>query len=69
MKFQQKLQSKNNNLRCISVTYSDGRTEFCDMAAHLTDDEMKNYFGIGKKFNVGIENDVIIHVTKTEILI
>lgn len=44
---------KTNELRNVSVTYSDGTVIDTDMAAHLTDEQIRDYFKVGKKFNLG----------------
>jgi hypothetical protein len=41
------------NLRSVTVTYSNGHIITTSMAAHLTDQEIKDYFKIGKVFNIG----------------
>jgi len=40
-------------LRSVTVEYSDGTKVNTSMAAHLTDAEIKDYFRIGRKFNLG----------------
>ena len=40
----------SNNLRSIRVTFSDGDVVNTNMAAHLTDKEMLEYYRIGKTF-------------------
>jgi len=44
---------KYNKLRSVTVQYGDGTEITTSMAAHLTDDEIKDYFKIGKMFNLG----------------
>jgi hypothetical protein len=61
---------KDSNLRSVKVTYSNGETQGVSMAAHLRDDEILNYFKVGKIFNLGkngVEDD-LQKVTKVEIL-
>ncbi|MEK6829505.1 MAG: hypothetical protein AABY15_05210 [Nanoarchaeota archaeon] len=41
------------DLRGVKVTYSDGTVIPTSMAAHLTDEEILNYFKKGKVFNIG----------------
>jgi len=65
----------NNELREVVVYYSNGGKDnapFCmaiNMAAHVTDAEVKQYFATGKRFNVGIgPYDLIATVEKVEII-
>jgi hypothetical protein len=63
-------EEEHGELRSVKVTYSNGETQGVSMAAHLTDDEILNYFKVGKVFNLGkngIEDD-LQKVTKVEIL-
>jgi len=57
-----------SNLRAIKVTYSDGSEISTSMAAHLTDEEMLNYFEVGKWFNIGSCDDNMQQVVSAEIL-
>ena len=58
-----------NELRAIKVTYSNGTEISTSMAKHLTDNEMLDYFAVGKWFNIGSgELDNMQQVVKTEIL-
>jgi len=57
-----------SNLRAIKVTYSNGDTISTNMAAHLTDKEMLDYFKVGRWFNLGRVSDNMQQVTKAEIL-
>ena len=45
--------AKNAALREVAVTYSDGTTITTSMAAHLSDADIKNYFRVGREFNIG----------------
>ena len=45
--------AKNAGLREVEVTFSDGNVIKTNMAAHLTDEEIKNYYKVGSEFNVG----------------
>ena len=56
------------DMRAIKVTYSNGDTICTSMAKSLTDDEMLNYFSIGKWFNLGSVGDNMQQVTKRQIL-
>lgn len=44
---------ESSKLRSVTVEYSDGTKIDTSMAAHLTDDEIRDYYKIGKKFNLG----------------
>ena len=56
-------------LRVIKVYYSNGDTISTSMAAHLTNEQMTDYFKVGRVFNVGSgEHDIMAKVVKTEIL-
>ena len=60
---------KYPSLREVKVTYSNGDVVYTSMAASLTDQDIKNYFRIGKKFNVGSGGkDKMAKVKKVEIL-
>ncbi len=48
-----KEESEGSNLRAVKVTFANGNSVTTSMAAHLTDDEIKNYYKIGKQFNLG----------------
>jgi len=56
-------------LRSVEVTYSTGDIIATSMAAHLTDDDIFQYFRIGKVFNIGNGvNDKLARVTNVKIL-
>ena len=55
-------------LRTIQVTYSDGSVNTVNMAAHLKDEEMLNYFAVGKWFNIGNVQDNMRQVVSAIIL-
>jgi Zn finger protein HypA/HybF involved in hydrogenase expression len=42
-----------SKLRSVTVEYGDGTKISTSMAAHLTDDEIRDFFKIGKVFNLG----------------
>lgn len=51
---------KINELRHVTVYFTDGDKLNTSMAAHLTDEEIYNYYQKGKEFNIGSgENDLI----------
>jgi hypothetical protein len=55
-------------LRSVKVTYSDGTEISTNMAAGLTDQEIKDYFKIGAWFNIGTVKDNMQQVTNLQIL-
>jgi hypothetical protein len=58
-----------NNLRTVKVTYDTGDITETNMAAHLTDDEIREYYRVGKSFNIGSgETDKMAKVKSVEIL-
>ena len=62
-------EGKYPSLRKVKVTYSNGDVVYTSMAANLTDQDIKNYFRIGKKFNIGSGGrDKIASVKKVKIL-
>lgn len=40
-------------MRSITVTFDDGNIINTSMAAHVTDDQIKEYYRIGRQFNIG----------------
>lgn len=61
-------QPAHKPLRSIKVTYSDGSVIDTNMAAHLTDAQMLDYFKVGKRFNLGNgPEDKIATVVSAEI--
>jgi hypothetical protein len=64
-----KRQFEESNLRAIEVTFSDNSKLSTDMAANLTDQEMKDYYKIGRVFNIGQgEKDKLVKVKSVKIL-
>lgn len=59
---------QNYGLRAVRVTYSDGEVIETSMAHGLTDHEIKEYFAVGKTFNIGSVTDNLQTVVKCEIL-
>lgn len=56
-------------LREVKVYFANGDIIHTNMAAHLTDSEIKNYYRIGSYFNLGNgEHDSMQQITKVEIL-
>ena len=61
--------SDGKSLRTVKVTYSNGESITTSMAAHLTDAEIKDYFRIGKTFNIGTgAKDLMAQVKSVKIL-
>lgn len=59
----------NEKLRSVKVTYDNGKVITTSMAANLSDKQIKDYFKIGKQFNIGSgEKDLMAKVKKVEIL-
>jgi hypothetical protein len=56
-------------LRTVKVNYADGNSITTNMAAGLSDQEIKDYFKIGKKFNLGTGGkDKMVAVKSIKIL-
>lgn len=55
-------------LRSVKVTYDTGDVISTSMAAHLSDQQIYDYFAIGKQFNIGSNTDKLANVTKVEII-
>ena len=47
------VENESNKLRNVTVKFDNGNIINTDMAAHLSDDDINNYYKIGKEFNVG----------------
>lgn len=54
--------------RHIEVKLSDGNIISTSMAAHVTDQEIKDYYKIGMTLNTGIVNDNLVQITEVNIL-
>jgi len=62
-----KLEEKG--LRVVQVNFEDGSALTTSMAKGLSDDEIKNYYKVGSKFNVGSgEKDKMVKVKSVKIL-
>lgn len=59
-----KLNENSSDLNYVTVIYADGTEISTAMAAHLTEEEMRNYFAIGKEFNIGSVEDNVQPVEK-----
>lgn len=55
-------------LRVVEVTYKGGNVITTSMAAHLTDEQIKTYFKVGKVFNIGSVEDDMRAVEKVKII-
>ncbi len=56
-------------LREVRITYENGDVVETNMAAHLTDDDIRKYYAIGKEFNLGSGGkDLMSKVKEVEIL-
>lgn len=63
-----KKMSEGGKLRSVKVTYDNGKVIETNMAAHLTDQDIKDYYRIGRPFNIGSgENDKMAKVASIEI--
>ena len=60
--------AKYPKLRAVQVTYEGGDVITTSMAGHLTDKEIRDYFRIGRKFNIGAQRDKIRAVKSVVIL-
>lgn len=63
--------NEGGNLRTVKVTYSNGDSVTTDMAAGLSDEQIYDYFAVGKRFNLGnpaTGGDNVQAVTDVEIL-
>lgn len=64
-----KVRADGDKLRHVRVTFDDGNVIDTNMAAGVTDEEIRKYYGVGTTFNVGEgENDKMAKVAKVEIL-
>ena len=57
-----------NKLRSVLIIYSNGDFIPRNMASHLTDQEIRDYFSVGRYFNIGEVNDNMQKVKKCIIL-
>lgn len=66
---EEKEEKKYPELRSVRVTYDDGTVIPTSMAHNLSDNEILNYFAIGRTFNIGDgPHDKLAKVKKVEIL-
>jgi hypothetical protein len=63
------INEEGGKLRSVKVTFSNGNTITTSMAAHLSDDDIRKYYAIGKLFNLGKgDKDSKQKVAKVDIL-
>jgi hypothetical protein len=67
------LATPTRQLREVKVTYSDGSINHTNVASGLSDDQIKEYWSIGREFNIstggyGDEADRMVTVDKLEII-
>ena len=55
-------------LRVVKVTYDNNDTVTTSMSASLTDQDIHEYFKVGKTFNIGTVQDVCVKVKAVEII-
>jgi len=56
-------------LREVEITWSNGNKTKTSMAQNLTDEDIKKYYAVGKKFNIGSgPNDRMVSVKNVKIL-
>ena len=60
------MQSKE--LKAVRVTYDNGEVIETSTASGLTDEEILEFFAIGREFNIGVVVDKMAKVTNVEIL-
>ena len=59
----------NESLREVEIIFSDGSKIETNMASHLTDDQIKDYYKIGSTFNLGHgERDKMVKVKSVHII-
>ncbi len=63
------MQEINEKLRSVKVIFENGDEINTNMAAHLTDEEIKDYYKIGKQFNVGIGPNDNMQIVKEVIIL
>lgn len=64
-----KQELKEATFRSVKVTYSNGTSMTTSLNPKVTDAEIKQYFRIGQRVNIGSgENDKVVKITNVEIL-
>jgi len=56
------------NLRSVKVYFDNGDTINTSMASTLSNEQIREYYKIGKYFNLGNVNDLMAKVIKVDIL-
>lgn len=54
--------------RTVKITYDSGDEVTTDMSGKLTDEEIYDYFKVGRVFNIGSSEDKMVKVKKVDIL-
>jgi hypothetical protein len=62
------LEEDRSNLRGVEVTYADGTVIPTSMAANLSDEDIHNYFKVGRMFNIGNVEDNMQAVKSVNII-
>ena len=62
------MEKKYKPLREVRVTYSSGDVIETNMSSNLYNKEIKDYFKVGKTFNIGSLNDRLAKVKNVKIL-
>lgn len=53
-------------MRTVKVSYSNGDT--ITTGINGTDEEIRQYFAVGRAFNMGVDDDLMARVTDVEFL-
>lgn len=62
------LEEDKNNLKGVEVTYEDGTVIPTSIAANLSDEDIHNYFKVGRMFNIGNVEDNMQAVKSVNII-
>ncbi len=60
--------AKKNSSKLVKIYYSNGTNITTKVNSNLSNSEIKDYFKIGKKVNIGSSKDLIVTIKKVEIL-
>ena len=55
-------------MKTVSVKYSNNSTIVTIMAEHLTDEDIRRYFAIGKPFNIGCGGNDLMATVESVII-
>ena len=56
-------------LREVKVIFEDNNVIHTNMSAHLTDEEIREYYKVGRQFNISSsESDRLVKVKEVEII-